>query len=180
MVELMIVIAIIGVLAVALIPTLLGNQVKARDTTRMAQLKTISSALDGYQLDNNIFPYSSWTTYVAGKSFCVSNSAWVLAFSGWSAAVGKYIKWWIAPVAPGNTTQSQNDLCGSGNPSYGYRNLKLDNTSGDQTSYVLVAKMEDTTKGNFTVPSTLTGTAVDAATYKTVVNSTGASYALFY
>lgn len=65
MVELMIVIAIIGVLAVALIPTLLGNQAKARDTTRVAHLKTISSALDGYQLENNIFPTSSGATFTA-------------------------------------------------------------------------------------------------------------------
>ena len=94
MVELMIVIAIIGVLAVALIPTLLGNQTKARDTTRTAQLKTISSALDGYQLENNKFPNSASGAYVAGSSFCVSDAGGKFTFrtTAESDAVLKYIK----------------------------------------------------------------------------------------
>lgn len=56
MVELMIVIAIIGVLATALIPSLLGSQAKARDTARQNNLNSIASAIDGYQLDNSAFP----------------------------------------------------------------------------------------------------------------------------
>ena len=56
LVELMIVIAIIGVLATALIPSLLGSQAKARDTARQNNLNSISAAIDGYQLDNSVFP----------------------------------------------------------------------------------------------------------------------------
>ena len=52
----MIVIAIIGVLATALIPSLLGSQAKARDTARQNNLNSISAAIDGYQLDNSVFP----------------------------------------------------------------------------------------------------------------------------
>ncbi|MCB9805448.1 prepilin-type N-terminal cleavage/methylation domain-containing protein [Candidatus Peribacteria bacterium] len=44
MVELMIVVAIIGVLAVALIPSLLGSQSKARDSARFNNLKSIGAA----------------------------------------------------------------------------------------------------------------------------------------
>lgn len=69
MVELMIVIAIIGVLAVALIPSLLGSQAKARDTARQNNLNSIASAIDGYQLDNSAFP-----DLVSGQANCVSDS----------------------------------------------------------------------------------------------------------
>ncbi len=61
MVELMIVIAIIGVLATALIPSLLGSQSKARDSARFNNLKSIGAALDGYQMENTYFPDTAGT-----------------------------------------------------------------------------------------------------------------------
>ena len=51
MVELMIVIAIIGVLAVTLIPQLTKAQAKARDTGRSAHLNSISTVLQTYRSD---------------------------------------------------------------------------------------------------------------------------------
>ena len=51
MVELMIVIAIIGVLAVALIPTLTGAQAKARDTSRISGVTNASTSMTAFATD---------------------------------------------------------------------------------------------------------------------------------
>jgi len=53
LIELLIVIVIIGILAVALIPRLTGLQARARDTVRMADLKQIQTALEFYASENN-------------------------------------------------------------------------------------------------------------------------------
>ena len=56
MVELMIVIAIIGVLAVALIPTLTGAQAKSRDTARVSILTNASTSITSYASDVGAYP----------------------------------------------------------------------------------------------------------------------------
>ena len=53
MVELMIVIAIIGILAVTLVPAFNGMQARARDTGRVQTLESASTALEGYRADVN-------------------------------------------------------------------------------------------------------------------------------
>ena len=53
MVELMIVIAIIGILAVTLIPAFTGMQARARDTGRIQSLESASTALEAWKSDTN-------------------------------------------------------------------------------------------------------------------------------
>jgi len=56
LIELLIVIVIIGILAVALIPRLVGMQGKARNVQRIADLKAIQSALELYQSEKGSYP----------------------------------------------------------------------------------------------------------------------------
>lgn len=53
LIELLIVIVIIGILAVALIPRLTGSQKQARDTARKAGVQQITTAIESYKIDNN-------------------------------------------------------------------------------------------------------------------------------
>jgi len=48
LVEMLIVIVIIGLLAAALIPKIVGMQAKARDTTRSADVRSIRTAFTDY------------------------------------------------------------------------------------------------------------------------------------
>ncbi len=52
LIELLIVITIIGVLAIALVPRITGGPTKARDTSRKADLQTIATALEQFASDN--------------------------------------------------------------------------------------------------------------------------------
>ena len=56
----LIVIVIIGTLAAALIPRLVGIQARARDTARMMDMRSINTALSLYQTDNGSYPIGSW------------------------------------------------------------------------------------------------------------------------
>ncbi len=53
LIELLIVITIIGILAVALLPSVLGAPARARDTARKADLNNILAALASYGNDHN-------------------------------------------------------------------------------------------------------------------------------
>ena len=53
----LIVIVIIGILSAALIPRVLGVQARARDTARSADMRSVSTAIESYGLDNHgIYP----------------------------------------------------------------------------------------------------------------------------
>ena len=56
LVELMIVIAIIGILAAALFPSMTGYLKRSRDTARISNLKDITSALGAYYSDTESYP----------------------------------------------------------------------------------------------------------------------------
>ncbi|HLG25247.1 MAG TPA: type II secretion system protein [Candidatus Gracilibacteria bacterium] len=53
LIELLIVITIIGILAAALLPSILGAPARARDAARAADLNQIVTALETYASDNN-------------------------------------------------------------------------------------------------------------------------------
>ena len=59
--ELLIVIIIIGILAVALIPKLTGIQGRARDVTRKWDIQQLTVSLASYRLSNNNYPILSWS-----------------------------------------------------------------------------------------------------------------------
>lgn len=59
-VELLIVIVVIGILAAIVATSFAGSQGKARDSRRLADMKTIEKALAIYRLDKNDFPTPSY------------------------------------------------------------------------------------------------------------------------
>jgi general secretion pathway protein G len=78
LVELMIVVAIIGVLAVTLLPALSGAQERARDGGRTASLNNISAALSTFNSDAGQFPTSvggsGSSTQETGVARCLSDA----------------------------------------------------------------------------------------------------------
>jgi type IV pilus assembly protein PilE len=56
LVELMIVIAIIGILAASLFPSLTGYLKRSRDAARTSHLKDISNAVGAYYSDKETYP----------------------------------------------------------------------------------------------------------------------------
>ena len=74
LVELMIVIAIIGILAAALFPSLTSYLARGRDTSRASALKEISTAIAAYIVDNTALPAST-NGAAAGASDCASSGA---------------------------------------------------------------------------------------------------------
>lgn len=56
LIELLIVIAIIGILAVAFLPTLLAAPAKGRDTARIADMQKIQKVLVNNNLEGNAYP----------------------------------------------------------------------------------------------------------------------------
>lgn len=63
LIELLIVVAIIGLLATLAIISLTSAQRKARDTKRIADIKSLQNAVEMYYNDYSVYPVStSWTT----------------------------------------------------------------------------------------------------------------------
>ncbi|MBI1390272.1 MAG: prepilin-type N-terminal cleavage/methylation domain-containing protein [bacterium] len=56
LIELLIVVAIIGILAAIAVPNFLNAQIKAKVARVRADVKTLSTALQMYQMDNNSYP----------------------------------------------------------------------------------------------------------------------------
>lgn len=59
LIELLIVIAIIGILAVAFLPSLLGAPAKGRDTARIADLQKIQKVLVNANLEGKLYPVAN-------------------------------------------------------------------------------------------------------------------------
>jgi prepilin-type N-terminal cleavage/methylation domain-containing protein len=95
LIELLIVITIIGILAVALVPRITGGPAKARDASRKADLQQIATALEFYADDNS-------GSYLAGNQ-CISDAA----------ELGDYLT-----TVPSDPTGAVAPGCAGG---YGYR-----------------------------------------------------------
>lgn len=116
LIELLIVITIIGILAVAFVPSLTGAQDRARDAARLADLQNAATALEFYADDNGaLYP---------STSACLSDM---------SGALGGYLT--SIPDDPKNKNAWSNGSCSSGT---GYDYVAL--SAGD--SYLLVAQVE--------------------------------------
>jgi len=61
LIELLIVITIIGILAVALLPSVLGAPARARDAARKADINNIIAALETFNSDHQHYPYDPAT-----------------------------------------------------------------------------------------------------------------------
>ncbi len=64
LIELLIVVAIIGILAAIAVPNFLNAQTKAKLAKVQAEFQSIRSALATYQLDNNTFPHDGWRGFM--------------------------------------------------------------------------------------------------------------------
>lgn len=90
LIELLIVIVIIGILAVALIPRLTALQWNARDTARTADIKTLSTALAMYAVDNGgNYPQFS-------QPACIGASSWTKCWPWYVQSSGptSWTMWW--------------------------------------------------------------------------------------
>lgn len=102
LIELLIVITIIGILAVALIPRLTGGPARARDAQRKSDMQQISTALEFYNTDNNGYPdhvasplncvsgLTLSTSYISAVPSDPNVTAFTTALTGWCGANGAY------------------------------------------------------------------------------------------
>lgn len=72
LIELLIVVAIIGILAAIAIPNFLQAQIRAKVATAQADLRTLAQAMEQYRIDNNIYAYP--TSRGAGLSLSLPRS----------------------------------------------------------------------------------------------------------
>lgn len=82
LIELLIVIAIIGVLAVAFLPSLLGAPAKGRDTSRIADLQKIQKVLINANLEAKAYPVAAAGTCVDGTVAPFNDVKYLSAFGG--------------------------------------------------------------------------------------------------
>jgi prepilin-type N-terminal cleavage/methylation domain-containing protein len=82
LVEMLIVIVLIGILAAALIPRLVGIQARARDTARTADTRDISQALELYAVDHGGGYPRAFSTQAANApvhTFAASTTPYLIA-----------------------------------------------------------------------------------------------------
>ncbi len=83
LIELLIVIAIIGILAVAFLPTLLGAPAKGRDTSRIADLQKIQKIVVDANLQGKAYPSTSGQiTDGLPTQYAARENSWGGAFKG--------------------------------------------------------------------------------------------------
>ena len=146
LVELMIVIAIIGILAAALFPSMTGYLKRSRDTARASNLKDIANSLGAY--------YSDQEKYPSRNGNCFS-SADAVIYSGNTAYLPKGL-----PTDPVSSRTNENGCAGR---NYGYNT----GTVGGGTvgnAYQLTGLFENANGGNTgaTITALMAATAFTA------------------
>lgn len=128
LIELLIVITIIGILAVALVPRVVGGPAKARDAQRRTDLQSLATALELYASDNG----GRYPSLSSGMAACVDT---VTAFETYMTTV---------PVDPSDQGVGNSGRRCMNN--YTYIPLR----SGGATNpngYLLYAKLESSNEG---------------------------------
>jgi prepilin-type N-terminal cleavage/methylation domain-containing protein len=140
LVELMIVIAIIGILAATLYPTMLGYMSRGRDVVRISDIKELSAKYQEYTHVNQFYPDN--TNKDGITSFCISElMLWEDAVATFPAK--QYTRlWWIGSLRKDATINNLHiGLCPI-DWSYFYARVMK------ETDYaVIVARMENQTTG---------------------------------
>lgn len=137
LVELMIVIAIIGILAATLLPTLTGSQARSRDTARKSSMQQIVTGLETFSQDHGFYPTSSGASDT-GASIGTANMGCISDATGTTAPwLQDLFKGSIIPSDPQpNTTVT---LCGK-KKVFGY--WPMSNRSTDNAAFALIANVE--------------------------------------
>lgn len=149
LVELMIVIAIIGILAAALFPSLTSYLKRSRDAGRSANLNTIATAIGAFYSDRERYPH------ITAGGGCIT--AIGDGFTG-----SNYFPKGL-PTDPLGTVS--NSTCGTVTNSkaqYGYGHSGASTTQAD-IGYVVSAYMENLAGGNFDGQETFTGANANPA-----------------
>lgn len=152
LVELMIVIAIIGILAAVLYPNLAGMINGARDSSRASAFKNIALSLSAYQTENGVFPTKSGSTTI-----CIDE-----------------LKTLLGGHAKNNITTDPSKNFGVGQEGgidcttqggYAYKSLAVETMSaGNGGAYALAARLE--------YPKSAT---MSAAQFKAITHSEGST-----
>ncbi len=127
LIELLIVIAIIGILAVALLPNVLGAPARARDSARQSDILLIVRALETYNVDKGSYP---------ADSFCVKTGDAKLP----ATLADDYFNGKL-PVDPSGTSHTNYTGCDGA-----YYYCKLD---GSPNHYAVIAKLENTNSNKY-------------------------------
>ena len=151
LIELLIVIAIIGILAVAFVPSIMGAPSKGRDAARLADLSKLQKVLINGDLES--IPYPG----VAGAGDCVDSTL----FAAYLPALGGAI--------PEDPLGTNGDTLISGSPCDGEYGYVMNPESAGTYSFGLYATMETVEAGNTlcssfdTVADTITTITGDGA-----------------
>lgn len=144
LVELMIVVAIIGVLAATLLPSLSGAQERARDAGRISSINQVSATFETYLAEEGQYPTDgagASTTDMSANTNCLSDSNGNVH----NDDIEALLKSNRSPVNPQKTAVSGNCTVPA---SYGYNVL---NKNGiNSTGYILIADVESYKKANLT------------------------------
>lgn len=88
LIELLVVIAIIGILSSVVLVSMGGTRAKARDATRMQDIKQIEKALLLYHNQNEVFPGENWCDSSVGA--CAASCPCSPLGESWSASSAIY------------------------------------------------------------------------------------------
>ncbi len=138
LIELMVVIAIIGILAVSLVPQLTGAQARSRDAARVAGLSNVSAVLETYYSDEGAYPMDTKNLSANSGDGCLSDANGTV-----DPQLAEMLKWWVAPTDP----QSKNVTapCGVG---WSFAYAALTRSGVPQAGYVLMSNVETYKKAN--------------------------------
>lgn len=164
LVELMIVIAIIGVLAATLLPRLQGAQERSRDTGRISSLNQIAAVLQTYFSDTSTYPSSpeNVTDINLAWNWCLSDASWVV-----NDALGALFTWGKAPLDPSRNNQTL--PCGA-TAIWSYWYSVIVKNWLPKWGYVLSTNVESDQKANYNYT---TANAIDESSiYTTVQDAT--------
>lgn len=132
MIELLVVVAIIGLLATLAVVAFGNSRAKARDAKRKADIVQIQKALDMYYSDNGLYPASGGAT-APNAAWTSSNDA---SWTTFKTALAPYVN---LPTDPTNETSG---WAGGGKKVYSYYSLAY---GCNQKWYMLVYQLEDMT-----------------------------------
>lgn len=136
LIELLIVITIIGILAVAFLPTLLGAPAKGRDTQRIADLQKLQKVMVNADLEGEAFPVASACLNAAAYATGTTPGA----FNKYLSALGGAYPEDPSPVDYNGTVGSIAANCGT------YVYLASTEVTGYQ--FGLYTKVENKANGN--------------------------------
>ncbi len=81
LIELLIVVAIIGILAAIAVPNFLNAQIRAKVAHVEADFKSLATALEAYKVDNNHYPVDSDNSWPLGLSMLTTPVAYMNGFA---------------------------------------------------------------------------------------------------